>query len=142
MKNWVFCGMFFVIFIVSLALSGCATTIYGTKQRIAVSSEPQGIDVRIGSQEGKTPCIITVSRKATKIILEKDGKIKEFELEKGFNGWATIGGNILWLFPGIVVDVITGGAFSIENAKLSMNGVAVTIEDKGSPSDEPATPNK
>lgn len=140
MKRWFFES--FVLFIVFLTLSGCASVVYGTKQRLAISSEPAKVTARVGTQECQTPCVLTISRKADKIFLEKDGKTKEFELEKGFNGFAAIGGNILWLVPGIVVDVVTGGAFNIENAKLNINGATVTIEDKGSPPEPAAPPDK
>lgn len=60
--------------------------------------------------------------KCQNIHLESEGyKSTDMELDRKFNGGATILGNILWLLPGVVVDVYSGGAYEIQPVNVTLN---------------------
>lgn len=117
----------------SLLASGCGTIVHGSKQQLSISTEPPGATATIETQSCVTPCTMTVSRKAEKVKIKKDGFEKEYELSKHFNFGATILGNILWLLPGVIIDAISGGAVTIDpvNIKLDTNKQSGILFEKG-----------
>ncbi|MEO0117320.1 MAG: PEGA domain-containing protein [candidate division WOR-3 bacterium] len=54
--------------------SGCATIIYGTKEKIYVQSEPSGAKIIVNQNKelGETPMSIIISKKTKEITLKKD----------------------------------------------------------------------
>ncbi|MGB9711272.1 MAG: PEGA domain-containing protein [Thermodesulfovibrio sp.] len=117
----------------TLIASGCGTFVHGTKQELSISTEPPGATAIIETQSCVTPCTMTVSRKAEKITIKKDGFEQTYELSKHFNAGATIFGNILWLLPGIIIDAISGGAMTIDpvNIKLDEKKQSGILFEKG-----------
>lgn len=111
-----------LLFSFAFAVSGCGTMVHGTKQNLSVSTVPAGAQAVVGTQQCVTPCTMDVSRNAKNIHLESEGyKSTDMELDKKFNGGATILGNILWLLPGVVVDVYSGGAYEIQPVNVTLN---------------------
>ncbi len=116
-----------VIVIVFSFTQGCATMVNSSKQNIKFDSEPVGTKITIGMNECTAPCVLMVPRKAERIVLAKDGKEKSYELQKSFNGWSGILGNILWLAPGLIVDYLTGAIYTIDNADLKFENAKITM---------------
>lgn len=105
-----------------LVLSGCASIIHTPTQDVSVITKPAGYYARIGSQQCKTPCILRdVSRRSNNIIIGREGKEMSIELDKTFNFWAIIPGNIVdGIFPGLIFDVITGSNKTIKPVNLEL----------------------
>ena len=109
-----------VIVAIAFLTQACGTVVHGSKQDLSISTNPPGAKVTVGTQMCKTPCTLHVSRKAEKITIRKDSYDRAYELSKKFNGWSVILGNILWLLPGVVVDVFSGGAYTIEPVNIEL----------------------
>ena len=120
-------NLFPILAIFAVVLSACATITGGTTQQVAIDSNPSGAKLTIEGVEYKTPALVSVGRaKSHPITIEKEGyEKKTLLLEGSFRGWATIGGNILWLLPGVVVDAVTGAMYEFKDDK-----VTVTLEPK------------
>ena len=59
------------------------------------------------------------------VTIEKDGyETERITLKREFNAVATILGNILWLVPGVIVDVLVGGAWTLDLHTSALNMVA------------------
>ncbi len=111
-------------------LTGCGTIIHGTSQNVPIRSTPEGAVARLSTgYEVTTPDTVSLSRgKDYVITFEKPGyQRKQVQISRDFNAVATILGNILWLLPGAVIDLVAGGAWS-----LQPESVDVTLE-KSSP---------
>jgi len=110
------------VILVAFLMQGCGTIIYGTKQDLAIDTIPPGVSAKIGEQQCTTPCrLADVPRTEKRIYFEKDSQKKEFRLTRDLNFFATIVGNILWLLPGVVVDVAFGGAFDIKPVNVELD---------------------
>lgn len=137
--------------IILVMIQGCGTIIHGSSQDVIISTNPPGATARIGSQECIAPCMLNVSRKADKVYLRKGKQEKVYEIEKSFNFGSVILGNIFfYLLPGLVVDVVSGGAYTIKPINVSLfelgNDLTFTNEVSSKPSQEAivsgATENK
>jgi hypothetical protein len=95
-------------------LQACATIVHTSDQNVQINTVPPGISARIGTQDCVTPCTLNVPRASDRVYLRKGKTEKEYYLDKGYNLGATICGNILWLVPGLIVDFIAGGAYTIK----------------------------
>jgi hypothetical protein len=106
--------------VVILLLQGCGMIIHGERQDLAITTVPVGATARVGKDECVTPCTMHVRRNADTIYFTKGDLKDEFYLDKSLNWGSTIFGNILWIFPGVVIDLIGGGGYTIHpvNVKL------------------------
>jgi hypothetical protein len=62
-----------------------------------------------------------VPRSAQDLYVEKENYKRTFNLEKDFNFGATICGNVLWLLPGAIIDIASGGAWEIRTINLRLD---------------------
>lgn len=112
-----------------LILTSCATIMNSTTQQISVSSMPSGATVKLnGMLVGETPLSLDVKRKNGGVVrIEKEGyETAEIILVKKTNGW--VFGNILFGgIPGLIIDAIAGGMFTLkpETISVSMQGVNI-----------------
>ena len=119
MKSWPV-----LLLVLLLGAQGCSSIVHGTTQDLQINTTPPGAKATIGTQSCVTPCTMTVKRDEQNLLIEKGNYKKTFDIEKDFNFGATICGNILWVVPGAVVDLATGGAWEIRpiNLKLYSSG--------------------
>jgi len=104
-----------VAFVIMLALSaGCGTLMNGTQHYLAITSIPPGARVTVDNREFFDTPITAVLDKGAKhtVQIELDGYLPfEMEISRKLN-WLVVGE--LFLFaPMIVVDMITGGIFTL-----------------------------
>jgi len=102
---------------------GCSSLVHGTTQELQINTVPPGARATIGTQSCVTPCKLTVKRDEHNLQVEKGNYKKTIDMEKDFNFGATICGNILWIVPGAVVDLATGGAWEIRTINLRLDTV-------------------
>lgn len=101
---------------------------HGTKQQIAVNSNPSGAKVLVmGVEQATTPAVIKLDRGDSIIILrfEKDGyQSVDIALTRSVSGW--IAGNIIFGgVIGLVVDFASGAAYKIAPESVTANLQAV-----------------
>ncbi len=111
---------------------GCSSIVHGTTQELQINTVPPGAKATIGTQTCVTPCKLTVKRDSPTLQVEKGSYKRTFDVEKDFNFGATICGNILWIVPGAVIDLATGGAWEIKPVNLKLNAA-----DPGLPPTKP-----
>ncbi len=111
----------FVSIMASMIMSGCSTVINGTKQDVSITSFPPGLKAQIQTKECITPCTLKdVSRRSDFLTIYGLGNFPiQFELEKTFNGWAVLGGNLLDP-AAILIDVAAGSTHTIEPVSITM----------------------
>ncbi|MEW6775724.1 MAG: PEGA domain-containing protein [Bdellovibrionota bacterium] len=106
--------------------TGCATIVNGTKQKVKISSNPDGATIEIdGLDNGTTPATLKLKRKEEtyEIIVKKAGyKAKKIRVENDMSAWVW-GNFILGGIIGLVIDMVSGGGF-----KLEPNQINVTLE--------------
>lgn len=110
------------LIVVALCISGCASIMSGTTQKVAIDSDPKGAKITIGeekTQDGKkiminsyyagiTPLTVAISRKDAMIELSKEGyKTQEVELQRGYNAWVW-GDVLLTSLLSTSIDTSTG----------------------------------
>jgi len=110
---------------ISLLLTGCATLMHGTREKIAVDSTPPAARVTIdGFPLAVTPGVIELARLDTQIVLrfEREGyEPGEFILNRKYCGW--LGGNVALGFLGVAggaIDLHTGAAYTLVPTKVAM----------------------
>jgi hypothetical protein len=104
----------------ALLLTGCASIVNGSKQRVKITSQPAGADVRIdGGSSGITPTVADLSRKTShRVELSLTGyQPYEMVLEPKFNG-LTLGNLVLGGIIGIAVDGSTGAGNTLKPEKV------------------------
>ena len=107
-------------------LSGCATIVHlGGNEELNVSSEPAGAKVVIdGTERGLTPLATKVERKKDHaVVLTKEGFEENQSRVESHLSWWVAGNVILGGLVGILVDVLSGGGYTIEP-----DAVAVTLK--------------
>lgn len=107
-------------------LSGCATIVHlGGNEELSVSSEPAGAKVVIdGTERGVTPLATKVERKKDHaVVLTKEGFEENQSRVESHLSWWVAGNVILGGLVGILVDVLSGGGYTIEP-----DAVAVTLK--------------
>src|SRR5215470_5998701 len=96
----------------SLFVSGCATVVNGTTQKIGVSSTPIGADVLVDNQQHViTPATVSLARdQSHSFVFKKEGyQDDSFVITSGTSGW--VWGNVLLGgIVGGVVDFASGAA--------------------------------
>lgn len=110
---------------VCLSVFGCATIFKGTNADIRVGSSPTGATIFAnGINKGVTPQTLSLKRNQNYILeFKRDGyEDVKLEVNKKFDIGTTVVGNIVsWTLMGIVVDVASGAAYSLEPADLQAN---------------------
>lgn len=104
-----------ILLVVSLFSMSCGTIMNGTTQEIRFSSNPRGATVVInGDDIGDTPLYYDLKRNNSyNVVIELDGyKPYETEISRRMSGWA-LGNIVFFLVPGIAVDAVTGGLFTL-----------------------------
>jgi len=107
----------------AVTVSGCGTLIHGTTQNISIQSDPAGATARLSTgYEVQTPDTVTLSRAKDYVVtFEKDGyQKKQVQINRHFNARASILGNILWLIVGVVIDMVSGGAWELEPEAINV----------------------
>ncbi len=115
------------ILLLFLAAS-CGTVIHGSKQDIQIKTDPPGATIVVdGKEYNKTPVNIRLKRNKTHLVILKKEEYKtaRVNFSQDFNVLPTIFGNILWLTPGVLVDVLAGGAWT-----LSPEAVNIALEEE------------
>lgn len=115
-----------LLFAAYTLLSGCATIVHlGGTEELNVTSEPTGAKLVVdGAERGVTPMALKVERKqAHKILVTKEGyEESESSTESKLSLWLA-GNAIFGGLVGILVDVLSGGGYTIEPS-----AVAVTLK--------------
>ncbi len=92
----------------TVAATGCATMLSGTKQAVTIDSYPQGAPVRIGHQTGITPVTFHVSKgKDHTVEFSHVSGTRIMPLERSVDRM-TFFNFIPPLWPGFLVDALTG----------------------------------
>lgn len=105
-------------------LSGCATIVHlGGSEEINVSSEPAGAKVVIdGTQLGVTPLATKVERKKDHaIVLTKEGFQETQTKVESHLSWWVAGNALVGGLVGILVDVLSGGGYTLEPDAVAVN---------------------
>lgn len=106
---------------IGVLLTGCSLIMLGTKQKIAISSNPTGAKVTVGRRNlGETPVIASLARRHDHIVkIELAGyKPYELALTKKISGW--VFGNIIFGgLIGLFVDAMTGSMYMITPENIS-----------------------
>jgi len=118
-----------------LLATSCATIVNGTTQKVCIASDPACADVFIDhSYVGKTPLKANLTRKADHAVrIECEGYAPyEFCFKKQMSKW--VFGNIAFGgFPGLAVDLLTGGVYRLTanqtQAALKAGNVACMKHD-------------
>jgi hypothetical protein len=122
-RHWLFAPLLFGAYTL---LSGCATIVHlGSNEELSVSSDPSGATVVIdGTERGVTPLATKVERKKDHaVVLTKEGFEENQSRVESHISWWIAGNVILGGLVGILVDVMSGGGYTIEPDK-----VAVTLK--------------
>ncbi len=105
-----------------LLLQACGSIVHGSRQDLSVQTVPGGVTARIGSQECVTPCILNdIPRNSKEIYLRKgNGKEKFYYLDnqREINVGSSIVGNICCLEIGLLVDFLSGSAYTIRTLNI------------------------
>ena len=104
-----------------MLLQGCGTIVHGGDQDLAITTIPSGAIARVGAQECVTPCTMRISRASDRVNIRKGKFEREYYFDKSYNLGATVCGNILWLVPGLIVDFIVGGAYTIKPVNVRLH---------------------
>lgn len=111
-----------ILLIVALSMTGCATIVNGNKQGIGITSKPTDADCKIdGNLVVKTPTVTELKRsKPHTVICEKQGYEPAGQtITSHVSGWLL--GNFLLGGPiGLLVDVISGGAWKLKPESVDM----------------------
>lgn len=113
-----------LLFSVYTLLSGCATIVHlGSNEELTVSSEPSGATVVIdGTERGVTPLATKVERKKDHaVVLTKEGFEEAQSRVESHISWWIAGNVILGGLVGILVDVMSGGGYTIEPDAVAVN---------------------
>ena len=122
------------LIICAITLSGCATIVSGTTQKISVSSQPSGATAKVDNNlSAKTPTVFTLERKQDHVIeISTEGyKTATVMMKRTFNGMAT--GNIL--IGGLIgtgIDMASGA-----DSKLIPERIDVRLEEGSGISEVP-----
>ncbi|PWB81137.1 MAG: hypothetical protein C3F08_02690 [Candidatus Methylomirabilota bacterium] len=113
-----------IVTLVMLALlgQGCATMIHGSRQEVMIYSDPPGAVMSIEGFSARTPAKVSLARVRDYVVTIEDEEYGRGQamITRSFNGWSTILGNILWLLPGVVLDLGTGGAWTLEPQNVNV----------------------
>lgn len=116
------CRSLAVLTMVCVLVCSCGTIMHGTRQSITIASSPPGARATVDGMNVETPHAVSLSRAKDYVVdVEKAGCQKgQAQITRDFNGSATILGNILWLLPGVIVDLVAGGAWTLEPDQVNV----------------------
>ncbi|WP_020402215.1 PEGA domain-containing protein [Gracilimonas tropica] len=111
--------------LVLFVLTGCGTIFKGSSADVKVNSTPAGASVWIdGINKGTTPQTLSLKRDKNYVLeFRKDGyENVRIAVNKKFDIGTSVVGNIFsWGIVGILVDLGTGAAYSLEPYDLQAN---------------------
>lgn len=107
-------------------LSGCATIMHGDSQYVNIDTDPKDASIQIQGQGGRftAPARILLKRgypmQEYQILVEKEGyKPGYAKITQKLSAW--LWGDIIWgIIPGIAIDMITGAAFDLKPAEITV----------------------
>ena len=102
------------LLLLSVTLTGCATVVHGTTQKIPIASSPPGATVLIDDVPvGVTPMVATVSRTRPHVVsFVVDGITKDrVSLDRQMSPWVFADVFLLYVAP-VVLDVKNGAAYN------------------------------
>ncbi|HEU4684618.1 MAG TPA: PEGA domain-containing protein [Nitrospira sp.] len=105
------------------ARAGCGSLIHGSRQTVSFDTVPPGATIQLeNGLRFTTPHTMELRRAEDHVVtIEKEGYEPErITLKRDFNAVATVLGNILWLVPGVLVDVLVGGAWTLDPEKINV----------------------
>jgi PEGA domain len=105
----------FILLIFCLFFTGCATIIHGSKQQVAIISDPRKARIEIdGIALGQTPYVARLTRGNNHLVkIELEGYLPyEMKLKSKLDGWF-FGNIVLGGLIGIVIDVATGSMYRL-----------------------------
>lgn len=106
---------------VAFLASGCATCLSGTTQNITIVSNPPGAHVQIGAQSGTTPVIMELQKGKDRSVEVTFGRHKQvFTLTRKVDP-ATFLNIIPPLWPGFIVDAVTGAMTKYDQERITVN---------------------
>ena len=114
-----------VVGALAIALTGCATILSGTTQKITIHSDPQGAYARIGHQAGRTPVTLTVPKgKDLQLEVTIDRNKRIIPLRRTFDPMGILN---VFFFPGFIVDAVTGAMMKYEPSVVSVDLVSDSL---------------
>ncbi len=137
--------------LVLVILSSCATIVYGSKQELSITSNPEGASFEIYSlsdnvliHTGKTPEVVELKRSSGyftaaeyRVVIKMPGHAdyEQVLLADTRWGWYAAGNLFSWqIFGWLVLDPITGAMYVLEpdhiDATLEANTAAENTETK------------
>jgi hypothetical protein len=125
--------------VVAVGLGGCATLTRGTRDEVAVLSEPAGASVTssVGASCAATPCSLVVARDATfTVTVAKPGFASQtvpVATRIAGEGAAMASENIATAGLGIAVDAATGAALEHVPNPVSVTLVSLAPAAPGAP---------
>jgi len=113
---------FVLLLTAALVLSGCALIVHGKRQELTINTEPPGLTAIAAGKSCITPCTLKVSRKNERIkLIRADGTDLNCELNRTFNFWTVVVGNAWnYIFPGLIIDIVSGAAYTIEDVDIAL----------------------
>ena len=101
--------------LIVVTTSGCATIIKGTGRDVIFSSSPPGAAIYVRHQYvGRTPCVAKVDHGADKVV---EAKLPGYETKQAILT-THFSGHTLWFYPFVLIDLITGSAFTVDEGSL------------------------
>ena len=123
------------LILLNICITGCASIVSDTTQKIAVNTYPDNAEVTITNSSGTvqkiiTPHIVTLKKsdgyfsgESYNLVIEKDGYIPQTKvIESHVNGWYVFGnfffgGLIGWL----LVDPTSGAMYKLEPKEFNIH---------------------
>ena len=119
------CLNYVIMGVMAVTLTGCATILSGTTQKITVHTDPQGAHARIGHQAGRTPVTLTVPKgQDLQLEVTIDRNKRVVPLRRTFD---TVGLLNILFFPGFIVDAVTGAMMKYEPTVVSVDMVSDSL---------------
>lgn len=106
-----------------MATLGCATIVHlGGSEDVKVTSEPVGAKVVVdGADRGVTPLEVGLERKkAHTVVVSKDGYKESTKQIQSQLSWWLAGNAIFGGLIGLVVDLLSGGGYTLDPAEVHM----------------------
>lgn len=126
---------FIVLGMCLLSLTGCSTVVNGKRQALTVNSNPPGAAFAVDGFSGVTPGTVEVERGRPNhtVAISKPGyQSTEVTVGRRVSPW--VAGNILvGGLIGLVVDLGTGGAYSLQTDQVQADLEPVYGASRGSP---------
>ena len=114
-----------------LFTTGCGLIINGSMQKLNIKTDPPGLSAVVMGKSCVTPCMLNVPRKSTEILISRpNGTDLRTELNRDFNWWIVPGNiwNDIWI--GVIVDTVTGAAWTIEDVDIKIPKSETLLKEK------------